>query len=151
RYSHNTKALSAIVTPGITPVPGGGGSKFQGASFYASINHNADVVFQGVIASSQGLPGKTLGQGVFEAPRDGKLRAVVVPGDPAPGGSMFDFAANGFINDAGDVSFEAHLAGAECIGADPNALGCFATGVYLRKGGRGPIIAIAKQGDLDPL
>jgi len=151
RYSRDTRSLTAVVVPGVTEVPGGGGSKFQGAGFAVNINHDGDIALQGVIASSHGLPGKGLGQGVFVADHDGKISAIVLPGDPVPGGGAFDFAANGSINDEGDVAFEAHLAGAECIEGDPSALGCFATGVYLRKSGDGSIISIAKQGDLDPL
>src|SRR5438874_128453 len=92
------------------------------------------------------------------------MSQILAPGDALPkGGNYSGFilgetalndagdAANATINDDGDVAFEAHLAGAECIGADPSALGCFATGVYLRKSGHGPVIFIAKQGDLDPL
>src|SRR5262249_26778284 len=52
-----------------------------------------------------------LGQGIFMADRSGHIASVVRPGDAAPGGGTFDWAAQPRNNDGGDVAFVGHVAG----------------------------------------
>jgi len=154
RYTSGSGTLSAVVVPGVTPVPGSSGIAFQGTDQGVSINNLGTIAFPGAFPISAGLPGTSSGVGIFTADRSGSISRVIVPGDAAPGGASFDDAQNTGINDLGDVVFEAHLAGAECVGGQPDpafTLGCNATGVYLRQALSGNLIKIAQQGDLDPL
>jgi hypothetical protein len=118
RYSDITKASTPVVLPGVTNVPGGGGTTFAGALFGPSLNNKGDLVFGGVVPTADGLHviGQTysgVGAGVFESTASGELRNIVSPGDAAPGGGTFDYAANPSLNDNGTVAFNGHLAGEE--------------------------------------
>ena len=116
--SSSAHTLSPVVIPG-TPAPGGG--SFAGASFGTSLNDRGDLVFAGILPTNQGLPfpeQQGLGQGLFRARRNGAIASVVSPGDAAPGGGVFDLAAVGFINNRGDVAFQGHVAGEECLAPD---------------------------------
>jgi hypothetical protein len=147
QFTRATGALSAVMVPGVTPVPGGGG-KFQGASENASVNNGGTIAFAGVISTTKGLPADSgLGVGVFRANRFG-ISNVVSPGDPAPGGHQFDIAFHPWVNAAGDVAFGAHVKGEECIIQRP--LFC-ADSVYVKKASSGQIISIAHQGDPAPV
>ena len=55
------------------------------------------------------------GVGVFKADRWNHIASVVVPGDKAPNGGVFDDAIEGWTNDPGDIAFDAHVQGEECI------------------------------------
>ena len=93
RFSQSTHTATPVVRPGVTPVPGGG--LFAGASFGASLNNRGDLVFGGIVPTEQGihLPDEDyigLGVGVFKANKKGHISSVVGPGDPAPGGGVFD-------------------------------------------------------------
>lgn len=152
RYSHSTRKLTAVMVPEVTPAPGGG--VFKGVFFHAGLNDRGDVVFGGIIPTDKGVhtnePGQEdlgLGVGVFRADRRGRISSVVIPGDPAPGGGTFDYAANPWINSRGDIAFGGHLAGEECIGA--GSFSCFES-VYLKKAATGEIRSIAHQGDPAP-
>ena len=118
-FSQNTGALSAIVLPGETSVPGGG--KFAGVFFGPTINNRGHIVFPGIVPTDQGIHIPTedyvgFGTGLYLADKKGKISAVVSPGDPAPGGGRFDWAAGPpWLNDRGDVAFCAHIAGEECV------------------------------------
>ena len=148
---HFTRAngtLSAVMVPGVTPVPGGGGT-FQGASENASLNNGGTIAFAGVISTTKGLPADGgLGVGVFEVNRFGYISNVVSPGDPAPGGGQFDVAFHPWVNAGGDIAFGAHVKGEECIIQRP--LFC-ADSVYVRKASSGQIISIAHQGGPAPV
>src|SRR5205085_12230990 len=86
------------------------------------------------------------GQGIFLADRSGRITKVAAPGDPAPGGSFFDFAQNPWINDRGDIAFGAHIAGEECIPIMP---GCTES-VFLKSAATGKIESIARLGGQAP-
>ena len=153
RFSSSAHTLSPVVIPG-TPAPGGG--SFAGASFGTSLNDRGDLVFAGILPTNQGLPfpeQQGLGQGLFRARRNGAIASVVSPGDAAPGGGVFDLAAVGFINNRGDVAFQGHVAGEECLAPDsppPSfVIGCLGS-VYVKDGATGKIRSIAHAGDDAP-
>ena len=90
-----------------------------------------------------------LGMGLFRADKHGTISSVVRPGDPAPGGHIFDWAANGWINDGGDIAFGAHVVGDPCIDlGNPQSVLIFcAESVYLKSKATGVIRSIAHQGE----
>jgi hypothetical protein len=45
RYSHQTGAVTPVVVPFVTPVPGGGTKTFQGASFHPHLNNGGELAF----------------------------------------------------------------------------------------------------------
>src|SRR5205823_3362738 len=53
RYSHETRSVTAVARPFITPAPGGG--LFQGVSFQPTINNRGDVGFAGIVNTAQGV------------------------------------------------------------------------------------------------
>ncbi|MBI3910763.1 MAG: hypothetical protein HY320_07500 [Armatimonadetes bacterium] len=158
RFSHVTGAVTPVFVPGVTPAPGGG--VFHGATTHASINNRGDIAFAGLVSGADIAPGppgidgdlRFLGAGCFTADRRGQIANVVRPGDPAPGGGVFDFAENPWINDAGDVAFGAHVAGEEVIdfGVPQAALIFAAESIYLKKAATGEILSIAHQGQPAP-
>lgn len=98
-----------ILAPG-QPAPGGG--TFVGCAS-PSINDLRDIAFEAVV--SRGDDTKT---GVFLLRLGRTWRAlteVVVPGDPASGGGIFDFAANPRISNLPAITFEGHVTADECI------------------------------------
>ena len=121
RYSHVTETLSAVVVPLVTPAPGFG--VFQSTGQHASLNNNGEIVFPGVVPTSAGTS-PHLGQGIFVADEHGHISEVVVPGDPAPGGGVFDYSVNPWINDGGDVAFSAHVKSDPCIPVSLLGPGC---------------------------
>jgi len=141
------------VVPGLTLAPDG--LPFQGVGFQPVLNDRGQLLFNGLISTSQGiLPSQGLGLGMFIANQDGQIRNVVSPGDPAPGGGAFDFAEVAWINDLGDVAFGAHIAGEECIG-DPtlanqtSRIFC-GDNVYVKLVGGSQPVAVAHQGTPAP-
>jgi len=114
RYDHSNGKVTAVLVPGVTPVPGGStGETFAGTLFHPSLNNGGDLVFPGIVPASIGPGadnGLDLGVGIFEADKQGNITKVVRPGDPAPGGSKFDFAENPAIDNRGDIAFGAHIA-----------------------------------------
>src|SRR5262249_1994226 len=102
RFSHSHQTLSAVVVPHVTPAPGGG--TFVGVFFHTGINNRGDVVFSGLVPGSDIDPSTPpgshgLASGLFLADQHGHLFSVVRPGDPAPGGGIFDAAWDGWINE----------------------------------------------------
>jgi hypothetical protein len=160
RYSHSTQTVIPVVVPGVTPAPGGG--MFAGTSYafgLTNLNNRGDLVFPGIVPGADiapgppGVDGLGLGVGLFLADPQGHIASVVRPGDPAPGGGTFDFASNAWINDRGDIAFDAHQADDECFNFGvPQDIGlaCLPTGVYLKGAATGAIQAIAHQGDPAP-
>jgi len=149
----NTPLPRAAVVPGLTLAPDG--LPFQGVGFQPVLNDRGQLLFNGLISTSQGiLPSQGLGLGMFIANQDGQIRNVVSPGDPAPGGGAFDFAEAAWINDLGDVAFGAHIAGEECIG-DPtlanqtSRIFC-GDNVYVKLVGGSQPVAVAHQGTPAP-
>src|SRR5205085_5543646 len=116
---------------------------FESTGQHASMNTAGDIVFPGVVRTMKGVaPNNGFGQGIFLADRNGRITKVAAPGDPAPGGNVFDFAANPWINDRGDIAFGAHVAREECIPIMP---GCMES-VYFKSAATGEIESIAHQG-----
>jgi hypothetical protein len=156
RYSHTTRSVTPVVIPFMTPAPGGG--TFRGVFFQPTINNRGDVVFAGIVETDQGVPDNDeanpdLGIGIFRAEADGHISSVVSPGDASPGGATFDYAVEPWVNDGGDVSFIAHIAGEESVVADfpPQAEFISALGsLYVKKGGTGEIRTIVHAGDPAP-
>jgi hypothetical protein len=155
RFSQHTHTLSPVVIPEVTEVPGGG--VFKGAHFGASLNERGDLIFPGIVATDKGIPFPEhlgLGVGIFRANQRGAISSVVSPGDAAPGGGTFDFAAGPWINNRGDVAFMGHVAGEECLpdtGLPPPfvVILCL-TGVYAKDAATGQIRSIAHAGDPAP-
>ncbi len=156
RFSSATGTVTPVVIPGVTPAPGGG--VFAGSHFGVSLNNRGDLVFPGIVPTDKGIhlpdePYVGLGVGLFKANKKGQISSVVSPGDPAPGGGTFDFAAIPWINDGGDVAFAGHVAGEECRaeGFPPQAIfiQCL-TSIYLKDAATGAIRSIAHAGDPAP-
>lgn len=154
RWSGPNLDISPVVLPG-DPAPGGG--TFQGVDVFSDLNNRGDIAFEGIVPTDLGIhlpsePYGGLGGGVYVADRSGTISKLVVPGDPAPGGGTFDEAEFPSIDNGGDVAFEGHRAGEECIeGGQPQAvrIGCFST-VYVRDAATGVVQRIAGQGDPAP-
>jgi hypothetical protein len=145
RFSQTGHTFSSVVVPGVTPSPGFG--LFQSTYQHATIDNSGDIVFPGLVRTAFGTaPG--LGLGIFVAGKLGQISKVMAPGDPAPGGSVFDLAFNPWINDGGDVAFGAHVKGEECINIGSPVL-C-GESLYLRSSSTGVIESIAHQGDPAP-
>jgi hypothetical protein len=154
RSAHGSGTVTAVLVPGVTPVPGGsGGETFAGTLFHPGLNNGGDLVFPGIVPATVG-PGAPigLGVGIFRADAQGHLTKVVRPGDAAPGGSTFDFAQNPAINNRGDVAFGAHVAADPCIdlGQTPPVFIFCAESVYVRDAATGAIRSIAHQGGAIP-
>ena len=155
RFTRSNGTLSAVVVPYITPAPAGG--TFQGTHVQPIQNKEGDTVFSGIVRTEQGthVAGEDysgLGMGIFRADNSGEARKVVAPGDPAPGGGNFDYATRPWINDAGDIAFDGHVAGQECLnvgGGQTRRLGC-PSSVYFIPAGTSQIQAIARQGGPAP-
>ena len=156
RFSQSTHTVAPVMRPGVTPAPGGG--LFAGATFGVSLNNRGDLVFAGIVPTEQGihLPDEDyigLGGGLFKANKKGHISSVVSPGDPAPGGGVFDCAFGPWMNDRGDVAFTGHVAGDECRPAgSPRkryVIGCLGS-VYVKEAATGKIRSIAHAGDPAP-
>jgi hypothetical protein len=151
RFSRATNALTGVEIPG-TPAPGGG--TFKGTYFNQGMNGQGDIVFPGLATGTAVEPPGTLPNyngmalGLFRQDTSGTATRLVMPGDPAPGGRVFDDAWNGSINSGGDVAFSGHLMGDSCI----NIGAPFVCGdsLYLRHAATGAISSIAHQGDPAP-
>lgn len=156
RYSHSTGKINAVLVPFVTPAPDG--STFQGTMFYPSINNRGDIVFPGVTETDDGVhvPGEQyigLGVGIYRASMGGTITNIASPGDAAPGGGLFDYAVEPWINNGGDVSFIAHIAGEDSVvaGFPPQADFISALGgLYVRNAGTGQIHTIVHPGDPAP-
>jgi len=146
RFSLLSRTPTAVVVPGVTTAPTGG--TFKGVYYDTSLNNSGDLVFGGIVPGSAGPPGSNgLEVGVFKASSNNNIVPIVVPGDPAPGGRVFDDGFNAWINDLGDVAFEAHVKGDECINFGSDLL-C-GSSIYKKKKS-GEIQSIAHQGDPAP-
>ena len=150
RFLHSNQTLSAVVLPGAA-MPGGG--NLAGVYFNTDMNNRGDIVFTGYVTGADldpnSLPGcNNLGIAVFQADKQNRLFSVVRPGDPAPGGGIFDMANNASINNGGDIAFGAHVEGEECVdvGGDCRC----GESIYLKDGATGAIRSIAHQGDPAP-
>jgi hypothetical protein len=147
-YRSGPAGTRAVVVPGQTASPTGG--VFLGAAEDTSINDAGAVAFSGIVASANGVS-DGVGIGTFVAPLDGPVQRLVVPGDPAPGGGTFDYAAMPSINAAGDVAFTGHFAGTPCLANAPQdiVIGCFRD-LFLRKAASGQVARLTGLGATAP-
>jgi hypothetical protein len=154
RYSHATNLLTGVEVPG-TPAPGGG--TFEGNYFNLGMNNRGDIVFPGLATGTAVTPPGTppnyngMALGLFVQGKNGTASRLVMPGDAAPGGRVFDDAWNGSINSGGDVAFSGHVLGDQCVGITLTspAIVC-GDSLYLRDAATGTITSIAHQGDPAP-
>jgi hypothetical protein len=156
RFSQSTHTVSPVMRPGVTLAPSG--ELFVGGHFGASFNNRGYLVFPGIVPTEKGihLPDEAyigLGVGVFKANKTGHFSSVVEPGDPAPGGGVFDWAFGPWMNDGGDAAFMGHVAGEECRAEDflPQAIliACLGS-VYVKDAATGDIRSIAHARDHAP-
>jgi serine/threonine protein kinase len=146
RYGHDRGGVDAVVIPGQTASPVSG--VFQSVGDHPVINNSGIIVFSGMIKTKAGLsstPG--LGQGIFTVDVSRRMAKVAAPGDIAPGGRAFDWTANPWINDRGDVAFGGHVAGEECISLLP--VGC-GESIYLAIAPEARMESVAHQGEAAP-
>jgi hypothetical protein len=154
RFSHRTHTVAPVMRPGVTKAPGG--QLFAGAHFGASLNNKGDLVFAGMVPTAEGSPFPEhlgLGVGVFKANKKGHIISVVSPGDPVPGGGVFDGASGPWMNDGGDVAFLGHVAGEECLAEGfppPGFLIACLSSIYVKDAATGKILSIAHAGDPAP-
>jgi hypothetical protein len=157
RYSHGKGTLRAVVVPGVTLVPGSG-DPFAGTFVDASLNNRGDIAFAALIPGADlepgppGVDGLGLGIGIFRADKHDHITRLVVPGDLAPKGGIFDNVWHPWINDERDVAFGGHVQGEECIpttNKQADIIQCDES-VYLMDHKTGEIISIAHQGDRAP-
>lgn len=155
RYSHVTRAVSAVFVPGVTPAPGGG--TFAGATISTSMNNSGDIAFTGIVTGADIDPDNPpgfdgLGNKVFMQSRDGTLVKVVAPGDSTNSGRIFDIVTNPWIGNNGDVAFDGHLVGDTCIdfGVPQSDRVFCAVGTYIKKASSGTIVPVAEQGQAAP-
>jgi hypothetical protein len=130
RRSGTTGPLAPLVIPGGT---------FEGA-IEAELNSAGDVAFTGITQTSAGY-WPDLGSGVY---RTGPGITPVA----APGASIFDFAANASINQAGDTAFIGHVAGDPldfCAPPEAGFIDCLGD-VFLRRA-NGTLAAVARHGE----
>ena len=154
RFSLLAPTPTAVVVPDVTAAPTGG--EFVGVFFDTSLNNRGDLMFGGIAPGLQqtgcvpgpcpGLDGAAVG--VFKADKANNIIGVVIPGDPAPNGGVFDEADHGWINDRGEIAFEAHVKGEECIPVNPPFV---CGGSVYKRLAKGQIQSIAHQGDPVPV
>jgi len=154
-FRSDEDGVRAVMLPGVTLAPNG--KPFQGVHVRTAMNKHADLVFSGIIETTEGIhlpnqPYGGMGMGIFVDRGNGGIQSVVSPGDPAPGGGKFDFAENPYINDRGDIVFGGHVAGEECLdfGVSQDVRIFCAESIYLRKKGSSNFISIAHMGDPAP-
>jgi hypothetical protein len=148
RYSQGESGPTAVVVPG-TPAPGGG--TFPGVGFGPHINARGDIAFSGVVPTDLG-PGEEIGLGIglFEADPNGHVRAVARPGDVAPGGETFDWAAYPWSNRQGDIVFMGHTIEQGPSPPPEVDIFCPSAGIYRSLAGTGEIERIVRPGDPSP-
>jgi hypothetical protein len=153
RYTAKTGVLP-VMLPG-TPAPSGG--KFWGSFFIVATNNRGDIFFPGMVCTDLAVTFPTqscpdgpgvMTYGAYKADKSGRIATMVGPGDPAPGGSYFDFAHGPASNVRGDFAFTAHIFADPCY--NPYPLYCWDS-VFLKQSPSGKIIPIAKVGDPSPV
>ena len=99
RWSGESRTLSAVMIPNVTPDPSGG--VFVGVDFDVSLNNQGALTFAAYVTNTP----IGLGRGAFLQDKLGRISSIMRPGDPAPQGGTFIRALNPCINDAGDITF----------------------------------------------
>src|SRR4029453_5580747 len=143
RVSPNTRSTE-LVAAGGTPTPAG---ILSGIGFGPHVNDRGVIAFSGLVPASVG-PGADLGVGAAVLTIDdrGAISALVRPGEAAPGGGTFDWAAYPYSNDAGDVVFLGHaVEQGACPPPDPDLL-CLDAGLYLFQAATSSITTILRPG-----
>ena len=128
RYDAWRRTTEALVVPYVTAAPGGG--QFQGA-LNVSMDKLRRTIFQGMISTDKGAHNDKLGLGIFRQNLDGTIVSILSPGDPGPGGDVFDYAGEASGNTRGDTAITAHLSQDRCGVNRPSGIFCHA-GVYLK-------------------
>jgi hypothetical protein len=154
RHDAGSSTLTPVITPGML-APGRGGGTFAGAYFNTNIDIHRNVLFAGIVKDAAPAPvpfpdgnPEGLQVGLFQGNAQGRLVSVVRPGDPAPGGGVFDEALDGWANNRGDIAFDAHVAGEETVNIGSTLVA--GVSVYLKDASTGSIISIAHQGQPAP-
>lgn len=150
RYTKSTGLVTTITKSG-WPAPAGSDSKFYGVNFGTVLN-NIDVVqFHGIIKTTAGTytnpaDGQKYGVGIFRADASNNITALVLPGDAAPSGGLFNNLRNSWMNDRGDLAFGGHTT----LDTTCTSLSCL-EGTYVKWASGGPIVSIAHPGDVAPI
>lgn len=147
-YQSGPAGTQAVVVPGQTASPTGG--VFLGATEDTSINDAGAIGFAAIVATPAGVS-DGVGIGTFLAPPDGPVQRLVVPGDPAPGGGTFDYAAMPSINASNDIAFTGHVAGTPCLANAPQeiVIGCFRD-LFFRRAASGQVTRLVGLGAAAP-
>ncbi|MBI4601918.1 MAG: hypothetical protein HY721_08145 [Planctomycetes bacterium] len=126
------------------------GLAFGGCTTHPVVNNEGTVIFAAIVKDAPVSPtGDGSGWGVFTwSPATGEISKVVCPGDAAPGGKVFDFAVNPWINDRGDIAFGAHVSPDPCLFVS-GLIPC-AESIYFKPAGRDEIVPVALQGQEAP-
>lgn len=149
----NSSIPVPIVVPNITLTPFGVPFLDTSVSTVSGVNSSGQLSFDGLFQTPFGIqvPGQPyagVGVGAFRTDVGGGIQGVVVPGEAAPGGGSFDFAAASQINARGDVVIVGHEAGTPCGSTSGNF--CVFNGTYLWRASTGAITAVARPGDPAP-
>jgi hypothetical protein len=148
RYTAGKQETTAIVLPGM-PAPGGG--TFAGVGFGPHLNDGGDVAFAGVVSTDLGPGGEFgLGVGLFAADPNNNLRAIARPGDVAPGGETFDWAAYSWTNRRGDIAFMGHVVEQGQSPLPEVDIFAPSAGIYRYLANWGRIELVARPGDPSP-
>jgi hypothetical protein len=101
-----TKTLTKVNLPG-EDAPGGGQFGVVPGQAWASLNDRGDVLFEAQVPNPNG----EMELGLFLRTADGKVSAVVRPGDASPEGGVFALPrrARGTVNASGQVVFRANV------------------------------------------
>lgn len=150
RYDRATGVLTTVAKTG-SAAPEGLGN-FAGFSFITSLSNTGEALFHGIIETASGtyapaaLSPKRFGVGIFHLTRDNTITPLLLPGDAAPSGGVFDNLRNGWLAENGDIVFGAHTS------ADPvcTSLSCN-EGIYVRRAVTGDIESLAHVGDIAPI
>lgn len=105
-WSRATKSFTKVNLPG-EDAPGGGQFGEVPGQAWASLNDRGDVLFEAQVPNPNG----DQELGLFLRAADGKVSAVVRPGDASPDGGVFALPrrARGTINASGVVVFRANV------------------------------------------
>jgi len=152
RYSGASGAATKVLAPG-DPAPGG--HTFQSADWHTYLNNRGEIATAGIIDTYDGNCTNEdascygFGRGVYKFDRRNKAIKIAAPGDPAPGGGVFDDAWDPNINDWGDVVFGGHVKGEACFGGSSSTIGCYES-LYLYRARTGTLSSLVHQGDPAP-
>lgn len=152
RYDHATGAVTTVAKSCRPPYVGCG--PFAGFNFGVNLNSRGNLTFHGVTKTSYGTypnpedGGALYGVGIYRADLQNNITPIVVPGDPAPSGGLFNNLRNSWQNDRGDIAFGGHT---DAAGEAPCAVLSCAESIYVRRASVGSIVSIAHRGDTAPV